>query len=245
MKELTFKDYTNQMRKRTLIRWFSISIFFTITLVVTIFALYRPESEMIWITWILFILIGNILLIGIIVYPFFRKISYPRVADGTIVQDQTPISSDSKFFEQVKLKWLYYICVPLLIIYISFTTYFIIEGITDVAVIFLLVIIFLLGILILFGSMVVTADAERIIFNLGPIRTILNIEEVDTIRPVSVRPLRDYLGWGKRLGTDGSIGYIADLKTGVRIELKDGKAYVTTIKNVQQLTNLVRFFKQL
>ena len=52
------------------------------------------------------------------------------------------------------------------------------------------------------------------------------------------------MGVGKRLGPDGSIGYIAYLKTGVKMELKNEKVYVATLRNPQELVDFIRYFRK-
>ena len=104
--------------------------------------------------------------------------------------------------------------------------------------------LFFLLVIILFDPLVITADSERVLLKLGPIKNAILIGEIATIRSVIVRPLRDYMGVGKRLGPDGSIGYIANIKTGVRIELNDGKTYVVSAKNPQEFVDYIRYFKK-
>jgi len=47
------------------------------------------------------------------------------------------------------------------------------------------------------------------------------------------------MGWGIRVGSDGTIGYIAAGNVGVRIQLKDGKQYVVTLNDPQSLVEYV------
>jgi hypothetical protein len=51
-------------------------------------------------------------------------------------------------------------------------------------------------------------------------------------------------GLGIRVGADGSIGYIAAGKVGVRIELDQGKDFVVTVSDLQGLVDYVEAAKE-
>ena len=53
------------------------------------------------------------------------------------------------------------------------------------------------------------------------------------------------MGYGIRVGLDGTIGYIVSGKIGVRISLYDKKEYVVTVHDPQSLVEFVRAAKAL
>lgn len=50
---------------------------------------------------------------------------------------------------------------------------------------------------------------------------------------------REYMGWGIRVGADGSIGYISAGNVGVRLERYRRKDYVITVSDPQSLVDYV------
>ena len=134
--------------------------------------------------------------------------------------------------------------IPFIIVFTGFTGWYLYTSDYSQGLIYGLTSLFFILVIVVFDPMVVAADSEKIILKLGPIKNTILIKDIATIRSVEVRPLRDYMGVGKRLGSDGSIGYIAYLKTGVKMELKDKKVYVATLKNPQDLVDFVRYFRK-
>ena len=130
-----------------------------------------------------------------------------------------------------------YILVPLMLIMIAAGALFIDPYVTAINFV---TVAFFAVILATFWKLSIEADGKEVHFHYGPFGKRLEIDEIATIRPVAVHPLKDYMGWGIRMGPDGSIGYISSGRTGVRIETRRGKIYVVTCNRPQELVDLVR-----
>ena len=69
------------------------------------------------------------------------------------------------------------------------------------------------------------------------------LQNISTIRPVTISALGEFMGWGRVHGVDGSNGYISSGKVGVRIHLMDGTQYVVTVKDPQSLIDFVNWWR--
>ncbi|MCI0497183.1 MAG: hypothetical protein L0Z54_02685 [Thermoplasmata archaeon] len=94
--------------------------------------------------------------------------------------------------------------------------------------------------LILFGRLHVLCDRNGMAFGFGPFRRRLPLTEIVAIQEVAVRPLSDHLGYGYRFGRDGSRGYIAAGNVGVRVDTRDGRSYVITVRDPRALVSCAR-----
>lgn len=107
-----------------------------------------------------------------------------------------------------------------------------------------------MGVLIVLGFFVVTGlvlskitvevSSGIMTLKFGPFRDILDVDDIKTIRIVEVNPMSIYHGYGKRVGKDGSTGYIAAGDKGVRIEMNGGKVFVITLDDPHELLAVVK-----
>ena len=246
MKETELEIYQNTTARRTKIRWMSVIIYLIAVLGSTLLLfIFVDDVEKYEYTYTLIVLGGSLILIVLVLFPFFIKITPPRRPDGVPGVSTRSFDPDSTFIMNDKLKLASYLVFPismfmLAMAYFSFSQESYIE-----VIIFVVVGTLITLILYILDTISVVADKNQILLSLGPFKNIIEMENIDTIRPISVRPFRDFMGIGKRLGPDGAIGYIAYKKTGVRIETTDNKIFVVTMDNPQEFTDFVRYFKEL
>jgi hypothetical protein len=78
---------------------------------------------------------------------------------------------------------------------------------------------------------------------MGPIKSKTAMEDIESIRACTVRPLRDFFGWGLRIKADGSRGFIADINVGFEFIRKDGRRTVVSVRDPQRYVDYVRWVK--
>lgn len=246
MKETEFEIYKNTIARRTKIRWMSVFIYLALVLGFTaILFIFVDEIERYEFEYTLVVLVGSLVLIILVIFPYFNKITPPKRPDGIPGVATKAFDLDCTFILNDKLNLATYLVVPISTFMIGMTVYSFIQKSYIEVIIFVFTGTVVILILYLLDTISVLADKDQIIVGLGPLKDVIEMKDVDTIRPISVRPFRDFMGIGKRLGPDGAIGYIAYKKTGVRIETTDNKIIVVTMDNPQEFTDFVRYFKQL
>jgi len=106
------------------------------------------------------------------------------------------------------------------------------------------VFVLLLLALIFFWKLEIMAKDGVLSFHFGPFGRDLTPVQVRTIEAVDVHPIRDYMGYGWRSGSDGSIGYISSGKKGVRIVTDGNRAYVISCHRPEELVSLIKGWKR-
>lgn len=92
---------------------------------------------------------------------------------------------------------------------------------------------------VIFINFTVKADRETLSFKFGPFGKVLRLEEIALIKVTKVNAMKDFMGYGVRIGPDGTIGYILHGGVGFRVETDKGKRYVVTIPEPEQLVEYV------
>lgn len=90
------------------------------------------------------------------------------------------------------------------------------------------------------GRITVDVDQTRIKVGMGPFKSKTPIEDVTSIRPCTIQPLREFWGWGWKRRRDGTHGFIGDGNAGVEFVRKDGKRTVVTVSDPQRFVDFVR-----
>jgi hypothetical protein len=104
--------------------------------------------------------------------------------------------------------------------------------------------VILIVITIVFYELLIDCDQNQLYIHFGPVGKKITLTEIAAIRSTSIHALRDFMGWGIRVGPDGTIGYIVSGDVGVRISLKNGKKYVVTSNDPQTLVDYVRKYRK-
>jgi len=223
-------------RRWNIIRWTSVGVYMLVTFLMVGAMLIFPGYEgALGIAMTVFVFSGLVVLLIVLSLPQVMVRRPIPVPDGSL--DIRPGPAIKEFRDQVRMDLVLYLIIPLIAILlltgaIGFDPA--VSAINFVAAAFFAVI------LSIFWRLSIEADIKEVHFHYGPFGKRLEVHEIATIRPVAVHPLKDYMGWGIRMGPDGSIGYISSGRTGVRIETKGGKAYVVSCNRPQDLVDLVR-----
>ena len=141
------------------------------------------------------------------------------------------------YHEKIPLKILLYIMLPIIVIISSILVLFwdLFSGIISLFTIAILLIV-----TFMFGALKIECDTEILWVHWGPLGKKIPLKDIVTISSTSIHAFRDYLGWGLRVGRDGTIGYISTGDVGVRVSLTNGKEYVMTSSDPQKLVEYVR-----
>jgi len=228
-----------KVNRRNKIRWVAIFGYFLLILAYLVYTYVNDFNEELIIGYLVLIFGGFFFILIVLIYPYFFPINRPVIEDREVI-DLTEQYTDESYFEEVKLRFLYYMTLPFIVIYIVLAVVMIFQGSTSEALIFAVVSAFFLTIFVLFEHMTIIGYKDELVIKFGPFEERIMINQIISARPTAIKPLRTYLGYGKRIGTDGTIGYIAGAKTGVRLELQETKSYVLTSLQPKKLVAFVR-----
>ncbi|MHA2090248.1 MAG: hypothetical protein ACW98K_05265 [Candidatus Kariarchaeaceae archaeon] len=239
------EEYHKAIQRRNRIRYLTILIYFVAT--ITSIAIphnfsWNEQSATIFILTTL--ILGSITLFTVLLYPYKYKMYSPGInnlqADEALKESKM---INSSYYKEVKLKVLYYIIIPMSVGYtFVIPLLYATEG-PNSAFLGVLVVLFFMSILLLFDRVTILLEGNMITLKLGSLKDSFQVEDIERIEIIKVRPLRDFLGFGKRLGPDGSIGYIAGGSKGVKFLLKQSKIFVVSTPNPQELADLIHQMK--
>jgi hypothetical protein len=232
-------------KKMTTIRWTVVLVYLVLVMTIAFLPVAIEElmDEAIYTALVMIVTVGgSFAIIAVLLSPYFIGQKGPVVPDGMAVDTVwESFTAMPPYVETMRFSLMIYVMVPMIILFAILTLVFmsfemvLIMGVT---------IAFLLALLVIFGTLEVKCDNKELHFHFGPIGKKIPIDDIVSIRPTSVHALRDFMGYGLRVGPDGTIGYIIGGNVGVRISLKDKKEYVVTIPNPQDLVNYVRMVRK-
>ena len=238
---MEYEEYLKSISTKNIKRWVVVFVFFIGVTGLSILPLLTSISTGgYFLFMVLFIIVGAILMVYYIILPYFKQVNPPNLPD-TIVEPQQPEST--VFLEEIRVTIIYWFTMPGFLVFLAFVPIFVFQEEYTQAIIFLGSALFFLMIALLFDTLIIVADPTKLKVSTGPLSTVFDLQNIDSIRPTFIRPWRDYMGFGKRVGPDGSLGYIAPMNTAVRIELVEGKTHVITLRKTQELTNFVRYYR--
>jgi hypothetical protein len=224
-------------------RWAVTLGYLVMALVVSVLPLFVDADETLLTVVIFAVTVGGaVVLIVVLALPYFTGARGPVVKDGTVLESGVvrALRPGETFRDVVRFDLVLYIVVPLIVVFGAVTVLFpeplftaIMIG-TDALMVVLVVV---------FMNLEVRCDTEALSFHYGPVGKDIPLGDIESIRSVSVHPMRDFMGYGIRVGPDGAVGYIASGNVGVRVSLSDSKEYVVTVHDPQSLVDYVRAAK--
>lgn len=235
--DLSFAGYEKQTRRIVRLRLVALALYLMVVAVVTLLPMVMEVEEWVLILLNLVLVVGGAaVLMAIIFFPYFRPVGPPKV-DAGLELAARPVSLTQPWQETVTVKALVWILPPLLLFYVAMAL-FIPEQETFLSL--ALTTAILLVVAFFFGQLEVACTPDTLAFHYGPIGKSIPVADIESIRAVSLKFGRDYLGWGIRVAPDGAVGYIAGGKTGVRLQVRAGKQYLVTVSDPQSLVDYVR-----
>ncbi len=226
------------------LRWLAVAIFLIALIPIILVPIYISIPERIYGPIIAgYSLGGAAILIYIMLRPYLRR--RKRMNNGSTLDDyelENLPSSGEIYHERITMK-AFTLAFVIAAVIISITIYFVPDtNYFSYSMVVVLVILLCIG--YLFRALDVRCDNKNLSFYFGPFGKDVPLHQIENIEVTNIRPLKDFMGWGHRIGPDGSIGYIAAGTKGVKLDLKNGKAYVLTVKHPKRLTKHVRNMKE-
>jgi len=179
---------------------------------------------------------GSAILFYAYLYPLFRPRNDP-VPSGSMTIPPQDVDLSVDWREILVTRNLLYLFPPVLIL-ITLWAILIPHPVNSFRVVLVSIVMMVLG--SIFGKLEVRCSRTHLSFHYGPLGRDVPIGKIESIRAISLKGGRDYLGNGIDLAPDGSIGYIADGKTGVLISMLEGRNYRLTVSDPQSLVDYVR-----
>lgn len=234
-----------EVQRTVRLRWTTTIVYFVIVMVGAFLPFFWPElDEGVFVTVYLVIVIGGaVLLMVILSIPLVRPPGGDvTVKDGLAIEDGVTrkLRPGETYYLRVRFNLILYIMVPIVVVmaatmlFIQDRTSVIILGVTTAAMTILALI---------FINFEVRADREMLSFKFGHFGKELPLDSITSIRVTKVNALKDFMGYGVRLGPDGTIGYILQGDVGFRVETEEGKRYVVTIPQPEGLVEYVKAAK--
>ena len=242
--KVNFEEYQLKIRKRNRVRYFTLLFYVVLILLYIVFWQLTEFESFKLVGYLILTFGGFFFILFMIIYPYFRPIETPVVEDGKII-DLSENYLQKTYYEEVVITILYYLTLPFTIIYGIISIWMLIQRIFDQALIFAGAASFFLTILALFDRLILIGDENHLLIKFGPFKEKLELNKVISTRPVAIKPLKTYLGYGKRIGTDGSIGYITGASTGVKLDMREKRKYVISTNDPKTFVNYIRTMKSL
>jgi len=231
LNNITLEEYTTSVKKRNTLRWSVTFLFLFISLIVTTLPLYLSIDPILaGIIDGVTIIIGLVIIFIVLLFPLKKRIQpIKQLKEVNKVLNEP--EAQSSYYQEVPVKVAIYTIIPLLIIF-GFTIVFLYPyaGILW-ALILVAMLICLLSMLWFFGSIEFFISNKTLLIKFGFIKETIPIHDINDIEETTIHPLKDYMGYGYRIGSDGSIGYIGSGSKGVRLLLKNNAVYVLTLPN--------------
>ena len=245
-KQMSMEEYKEHIKKMNILRWTVVTVYIVLTMGLALVPIFYPVDGVAFaIGYNIIVFGGMIIMFAVLLYPFLKKAEMPEAEDGKLLDgilDEKDLPE--VYHEKVRTFLVYEMVIPFLLLQVGLSVFLLwigefIGGLINVAVTVLLV-----AVLIFFGHLEVSATKKHLHFHYGPIGKKVPYKDIKSIRSTAVHAFKDFMGWGIRMGPDGTWGYIASGKVGVRLKLKNGKKYVVTVKDPETLVAYVRAMRK-
>ncbi len=232
-------EYGNITASRRRNRIIAIVIYSILSTAAAILPVYIEDNRIIVLT-VVVIIGGLAILFYILLIPSRNPIDPPISQEDELV---IPRDGSLEYYNEQLMTMVLKIVIPLIIVYTITSVWILFTNISE-AVYFFAALAFFIIIALVFSKVTIQIRSGVLIIRLGPFHDELKISNIVSIRSVAVKSMGTYLGYGKRVGVDGSIGYITGSRTGVRILMKNGKTYVISHNNPQEMMSVVQYTKK-
>ncbi len=224
------------------LRWLATAVYMVVVSVGAVLPLVWPEMDegSFVIVYMVVVVGGAIALVLILSKPLIRPSEeYAVMKDGLAVEGGVArkLRPGETFYLRTRFNLILYLLVPVMVFMAALMV--LIPDMTS-RVILGVVTAFMAILSVIFINFTVRADRETLSFKFGPFGKVLRLEEITLIKATKVNAMKDYMGYGVRIGPDGTIGYILQGGPGFRVETDKGKRYVVTIPEPEQLVEYVK-----
>lgn len=198
------------------------------------------KDKMVIIVSIVVIIGGLAILFSILLNPIKNPLKLPYSFNEDEIKF---LEAPTDYYNEQLMTGILKIIIPMVIIYSVASVMILFSKGMSEAIYFFLALAFFAIIGLVFSKITIQISDDIIKIRLGLFKDVLKIGDVLSIRSTTIKSMGSYFGYGKRVGTDGSIGYIAGPKVGVRMEMKNGKTYVISVDDPQELVNVIRYVR--
>lgn len=244
---LTPDEYRHAFRRRQRLRWFVLTDYIVVVLAMVAFSVSGLVDEATLFPILSLVVYGGlIVLLLVLLYPYVKPIQTASLPDGELVpppddpEGPESIRETNHIWIIYKFSAVVWLVVTTPIVYMGFTSEQVdlapLQVIGAIAAVQFLV-------MWLLGRITAEADQTGIEVGMGPFKSKTPIEDIQSIRSCTIRPLRDFLGWGWRVKVDGTRGFIGDGNVGVEITRRNGARTVVTVREPQRFVDFVRRVK--
>ncbi|MCY3414550.1 MAG: hypothetical protein INQ03_23075 [Candidatus Heimdallarchaeota archaeon] len=194
----------------------------------------NPESYTT--TYLILISLSTMGILGTVIYPYFKPI-YPPMRENS---DHKTNGELDPYYEIIRFNLVIYAVGPFT--FLTTVAAFLSWHNSDTvgASITGTVAVFFWIILLTFNTMKIYTEGNELVVKMGPKADRFKADEMQLIYPTKIKAIREFLGYGKRIGTDGTIGYITGMKTGIKVEMTSGKNYVISTTNQTKLLEVLK-----
>ena len=234
---------TNEFKRWITIRWVAVIIYLAIVLPFS-FLPFFIDIDMTFYGWTItaMSLGGAAIILTVVVWPYLMRRERTKEWEAEEYEAEKYTPESEVYRDTVTSKVMIYSFV-LVFIMLAAIFYFMptfetfLYGILPTVVILILV-----G--MMFGVLEIECTYNNLSFYFGPLGKDIHLGKIDDVEVTEIHPLKKYMGWGHRIGPDGSIGYISTGGKGIRIKLKDGKVYVLSSTDPERLVDYIKSAKK-
>ncbi len=231
-----------EAQRNVRLRWFATIVYIVLVIGFTFLPfLFQDMDEGAFVTIYMIVVVGGaILLMVILTRPLMRPPGEDvKVVDGLVSEAGVArkLRPGETYYFRMRFNMILYIMVPTIILMAVLMMF--IQERTAVMIIGVVTVVMVV-ISLIFINFEVKADLETLSFKFGYFGTELPLDTITNIRVTKVNALKDFMGWGVRIGPDGTKGYILQGDVGFRVETDKGKKFVVTIPDPEELVEYVK-----
>jgi hypothetical protein len=227
-------------KRYNVFRWTVVVIYIVVVTVLSILPLFVGDfdSDEFVMVFIIVVIGGALVLIAVLAKPVLRPsdgvaVKEGGVSEGGVVRKLRP---GETYYVRIQFKLILYIMVPTIIL---MAVLMIVIPDNTVRSIIGIVTILLVILVAVFMNLEVKANMEVLSFKFSRFGKELPLDSITSISVTKVRAMKDFMGYGVRIGPDGTIGYIVGGDTGFKVVTDKGKKYVVTIPDPEGLVDYV------
>ncbi|MHA1910724.1 MAG: hypothetical protein ACTSYA_03420, partial [Candidatus Kariarchaeaceae archaeon] len=123
------EEFKKIINRRNKTRWWATIIYFVVIIACILipFLIEIKHSNYGMIVSII-VIGGMVLLFAVLFYPNRKRLALPIIADGQLVQTEKTFEPSSIFREEIRLKLIYMLVIPFLILFTGFTGWYLFIG---------------------------------------------------------------------------------------------------------------------
>ena len=235
-------DGDEEVQRTVRLGWFVTVVYIVLVVAASMVPIFWPRfDEGVFLAVYMFIVVGGaILLIIALSKPLPRPPGGDvTVKDGLAVEAgvSRKLRPGETYYLRIRFNLILYIILPM-VVFFGVLALFISDRTSTLIIAAVTALMVVIG--IVFINFEVKADRKTLSFKFGHFGKEIPLDEISHISVTKVNAMRDFTGYGYRIGPDGSIGYIVQGGAGFRVETDKGKRYVVTIPEPGELVEYVR-----